>query len=600
MEARIVNLRTLFSDQVSYQIPHFQRPYAWSEGDQWMPLWEDVRTVAERFLNSNGGERVRPHFMGAIVLQHRTSSTGEVTKRLVVDGQQRLTTLQLFIKATQRVFQGVNDNERAERLRVLTENQDSHWGNDRDNQTKIRQSNHNDQKAFHEAITNPFADMRKDYVSITQAFRYFQEKVEKWLEDEKSYMTSKADALEETLTHHLQIAVIDLDDDERPHIIFETLNARGEPLKQSDLVKNTVMYEANVVDEANKADQLWGMFENEWWRKHTGEPRVNRMQIDRFLNHWMAMRTRADVSHQRVAAEFREFVAKSQTPDIEKIAKDIRTTGVIYKEMLEARDPDHEIETFLKRMKILDIAAVMPLLLWLKTSDAPRKQIKRCFEIIESYLVRRMLCGLISHGLGGFFVSLIEKFHQEPSMNYDLVMVNHLKSAASDSVVWPNDRILLERLKGRPMKGTVPRRRMVLEAVELDLRSDKTEQLLKTDGLTIEHIMPQKWENHWPIPSERPHQDDIDRRNEIVKYLGNLTLTTSKLNSSLSNAPWTEKRQTLDNHSVLFLNRTLLDKGFFWDDEAILERTSEIAQRIAGIWKPVEHFDATSNRIVRS
>ena len=111
MDAKIVNLTSLFSGQISYQIPQFQRPYAWDENEQWMPLWEDVKNIAERAMRIEDS-KVRPHFMGAIVLQHRQSKTGEVAKTLVVDGQQRLTTLQLLIKATQWAFQVANDNVR--------------------------------------------------------------------------------------------------------------------------------------------------------------------------------------------------------------------------------------------------------------------------------------------------------------------------------------------------------------------------------------------------------------------------------------------------------------------------------------------------------
>ena len=91
------------------------------------------------------------------------------------------------------------------------------------------------------------------------------------------------------------------------------------------------------------------------------------------------------------------------------------------------------------------------------------------------------------------------------------------------------------------MAGTAARRKMVLEAIELELRGDGAEPLGSTDTLTIEHIMPQKWETRWPLPEETRNQEDVDIRNERVKYLGNLTLTTNKLNTSLSNAPWDEK-----------------------------------------------------------
>ena len=99
------------------------------------------------------------------------------------------------------------------------------------------------------------------------------------------------------------------------------------------------------------------------------------------------MQSRQEVSHQRVAAEFREHVGSQQTPNIETIAEGVRATGVIYKNFLEVRDDDEEIRNFLKRMKILDIAVAMPLLLWLETSSPHRDDVKECFQIIESYLV---------------------------------------------------------------------------------------------------------------------------------------------------------------------------------------------------------------------
>ena len=556
-------------------------------------LWEDVKNVAERTMR-NEDSKVRPHFMGAIVLQPRKSKTGEVAKTLVVDGQQRLTTLQLLIKASQWAFQAANDNVRADRLRALTENKESHLGNDRDNQTKIRQSNHLDQKAFYEAIIASDVDGRSDFMLITRAYRFLKEKVETWLNDGHGDRVRKSDALEDALAKYLEIAVIDLDSDEKPHIIFETLNARGEPLKQSDLVKNTVMYEANVIDDSAAARRLWSMFDDLWWRKSTGEPRVERIQLDRFLNHWMVMQSRQEVSHQRVAAEFREHVGSQQTPNIETIAEGVRATGVIYKNFLEVRDDDEEIRNFLKRMKILDIAVAMPLLLWLETSSSHRDHVKECFQIIESYLVRRMLCGLISHGLGGFFANLLNKLHLQSPTDYVSITSDHFGSSTSSSTLWPNDRMLIERLSTRPLAGTVPRRKMVLEAIEDQMRGEFTEQLISIDKLTVEHLMPRKWGTHWRLPSDSPTQEEIERRDEAVKFLGNLTLTTSKLNSSLSNAPWREKHGALEKHGTLLLTKSLLSNHpHHFDEDSIFHRTSDMAERVAMIWRPLEHFKKT-------
>jgi hypothetical protein len=137
---------------------------------------------------------------------------------------------------------------------------------------------------------------------------------------------------------------------------------------------------------------------------------------------------------------------------------------------------------------------------------------------------------------------------------------------------------------------------MVLEAIEMSLRSEKSELLGATDKLTVEHIMPKRWEKNWPIPTDVSDEVAAERiRNEAIETIGNLTLTTDKLNSSLSNGQWSVKRQALDNHSILFLNKTLLQKTpGVWDEVAIQKRSKYLAKVIMQIWPSAEKFTATS------
>ena len=573
MDAKIVDLQILFQQPISYQIPQFQRSYAWGEESQWEPLWEDVRTVAEHYLNGEMGDKIRPHFMGAIVLFPQTNKTGEVTKSIIVDGQQRLTTLQLLIKAAQQLFQSQDDMARADRLRELTTNPESYCIVS-DDETKIRQSNRNDQKAFQAAIVDDYSDNSRQ--SIAEAYKFFKKKVNKWLNSEPENRAARADALEDTLAKHLQIAVIDLDKDEQPHLIFETLNARSERLKESDLIKNTVMYEADVIDDAQKARELWGMFDDEWWESDTGK--TSGTQIDRFLNYWMVMRILKEVNAGRVASEFRNYI-EDREDSIETVTEEIRQAGIIYKDMEKVRTP--RIEIFLKRMKIMNLGVITPLLLWLQTSNVPPEHWRGSIEVLESYLVRRMLCGYPTAGLNRFFISLLNKLNDVGPAYADRTIIEYLSSQTADNQIWPADWRLREALIG-PMKGRgmIARRKMVLEAIEMNLRSEKSEPLGATDRLTVEHIMPEKWEKNWPLTADVSDEVEAERiRNEAIATIGNLTLTTSKLNIALSNSPWSVKRRELGNHSTLFLNKQLLNGApNVWNEATIRRRSHDLAK----------------------
>ena len=588
MDADVLNLKTLFGSQVSYRIPQFQRPYAWKREDQWEPLWEDVRKVAGNVLRSETNVKIPPHFMGAIVLQQQTSGAGEVGKRIVVDGQQRLTTLQLLIQATREAFLTLNESEGATRLAELTRNGDAHLAGDPDNQTKIRQSNLNDQKAFQEVIRNIGQDGPALH-TISQAFQYFKEKVTAWLDQEPAQRVSRANALEVAITEYLQIAAIDLDEEEKPHFIFGVLNARAEPLRQCDHIKNTVMYEADVIDDHQKAHSLWGMFENDvWWREGTKEGHaLDRTHLDRFLNYWVVSKLRRDVPSNRVSAAFTVLVEQNKQAgrSIDEVAAEVRKAGRIYRDLEESRLPG--IEVFLKRMKDMELGVIMPPLLWLYTHDVPEERRRRGVSALESYLVRRMLCHALSQGLNRLFIEVLERLETGGAEKADDTILDFLKGQTSDNRTWPEDRSLSQHLIDSPLQCTRGRQKMVLEAIEMALRTDWSDGGELPDKLTVEHIMPQKWgERNWPLPENAiERQEAIDARNSAVKEIGNLTLVSVKLNAGLSNDPWSKKRETLDKHATLRLNWELLQSApSDWNEELIHARSRQLCEVIKGIW----------------
>jgi len=175
--------QVVFGTHVRYVVPLFQRPYVWNLEDQWQPLWADVANLAERVLEASTmpGPAVPPHFLGAIVLDAQTNPTGFISVRHVVDGQQRLTTLQLLLDAAQEVAERHGEAFDAETLRVLVLNQPQvtqHpdevfkvWPTDRD------------QDAFRAAMQNG-VEVPPDLAAsrIAQAHAYFVEQITSWAE----------------------------------------------------------------------------------------------------------------------------------------------------------------------------------------------------------------------------------------------------------------------------------------------------------------------------------------------------------------------------------------------------------------------------------
>ena len=168
----------------------------------------------------------------------------------------------------------------------------------------------------------------------------------------------------------------------------------------------------------------------------------------------------------------------------------------------------------------------------------------------------------------------------------DVTLVEHLRTTPLDNRRWPSDWLVRENLINHPLKGNQGRQRMVMEAIEDSLRSEFTESVAIGSNLTLEHVMPQRWETHWPLPDDKKNDPESEpARNNAVKEIGNLTLVAQKLNNRLSNGPWPEKRGELQKHSMLFLNKTLLENSpEVWDECSIRERSAKLAEEIIKVW----------------
>ena len=588
MHTDILTPKDLFQKEVRYTIPPFQRPYVWSQDDQWEPLWEDVRNVAENYLeelerSSNNGveaeQKTSPHFLGAVVLKQVPTAAKDIDQREVIDGQQRVTTLQLLLDAIQQICEESDQpylKRVARRLAKLVTNDEELIGDDELHIFKLWPTR-GDREAFRHAMDNGLAVNDFEDSLIVQAHEFFQLQVRKWLDDSAGPIEPKIDALEAAATSMIQMVVIDLSPQDDPNLIFETLNARGTPLEQSDLIKNFVLSR-----ERDRQGDIWGNLDDGWWRREVRQGRLFRPRLDMLLNYWLAMRTGSEVSPSRVFDVFRSYV---DGQEVHAVMSGVKQDLVHYRDFESSRGRSPEEKSFYYHVDIMQARVITPVLLLLLSAEAKARI--RAFSALESFLVRRMVCRQTTKDYNRLILELASRLKESGLDKADAVTAEFLKEQTAYAREWPSDEAVADALGSSPLYRllTRGRLRLVLEGVERRLRSSgKAEQPAVPTNLTIEHLMPVGWrQEEWPLPEGVATDAATYRRNTLIHSIGNLTLATQKLNSSMSNDPWASKRDELQEHSVLLLNNELLTQPS-WDEETIRSRSRRMAKLVSERW----------------
>lgn len=598
MKADAHPLSRIFGLPQQLMAPLFQRPYVWSRDNQWEPLWEDIRGVAEAL--HAGHEDIKPHFLGAIVLDQQLTPVHHVPTRFIIDGQQRLATLQVFFAAFRDACRQVLEDDRlAEAVEEMIFNT-SKLIEDETQRFKVLPTNV-DRVAYRIAMTagNPKTahNMHKEATSLDgrllEAYEFFFGALLQWLTEDEQDGEERARSLLRALGQKIVMVVIDIDDEDDAQMIFETLNARGTPLLPSDLVKNYLFRRAEVegLDVERLHENYWRPFDDDmsFWRGEVNHGRRKRPRIDIFLHHYLTLMRADEVSVEKLFGEFQELAAKSDR-DAEWHLKELHDYAMIFRRFMENFGSDRE-GVFFWRMENMETTTVFPFLLGLyrDLDEENREDLIAILGDIESFLVRRMVCGLTTKNYNRFFLDLIGEVRKDGVITHNEVR-EFLLSGTGDSVRWPDDEEFREAWMNRQLFNRLKRTRlrMVLHALDWCLFDEKSEYYDAGFNLTIEHIMPQAWEVNWPLPKvegETPeqHRERIDDRNWLIHTIGNLTMLTKQLNPAVSNGPFELKRKEINEFSILSLNR-FLHHTETWDEEAIVERSAELFELAREEW----------------
>lgn len=587
METNIHTPKELFVNPVCYTIPPFQRSYVWSQEDQWEPLWDDVRNVAESFMEEmerSGGNVLRaqaqttPHFLGAVVLQQVPRPAKFITQREVIDGQQRVTTIQLLLDAIQYVCEDLGFKPAATRLSMLVLNNQDLIDDESDEIFKLKPTKR-DREAFRHAMHNGLAVNDFEDSLIVQAHNFFQQQVRTWIEHVPGSRNDNVDALETAVTTMLQMVVIDLSPKDDPNVIFETLNARGTPLEQSDLIKNFVLSE--LPDNNRGNSDIWAELDDRWWREEVVQGRLARPKLDMLLNYWLSMRTGTDVGHSKVFDMFRHFTSERR---LEEVMSVVKRDLSFYRNFMTEERTEQEDLFYYRIFEVMKTGVITPVLLLLLSAESEARI--GALRALESFFVRRMLCRQSTRDYSRLALELATRLRESGLDNATEVVAGFLKEQTAYSREWPSDETVAASLETSPLYRLLTRGRLriVLEGIESQLRSPKAEQPQVPKNLTIEHLMPVGWqEEKWPLPEGIDRVAGTETRNRIVHSVGNLTLVNQRLNSSMSNDSWESKRVELLEHSVMALNSELTAK-YQWNEDSISARSRRMAKLITKCW----------------
>jgi len=593
--------------------------------DQWEPLWSDIRDRAEAVLatgnDRDARQRVYPHFLGAIVTSQTHVFGKEVHAYAVIDGQQRLTTLQLILAAFRDFVNTIEDAPYHADLLQATRN---HLTVAHEHERYKVWPTNVDRESFsavldsgsREAVAGYLRDESRAFRGkprLAQAYLFFYDQIAQWVNGDNedrpqddSTLGDRVDALFDALRRLLQVVEIALEEGDDPQVIFETLNARGAPLLPSDLVRNFVFTQANRRNEDADYlyEQYWRWFDDvdtdPFWKEDITFGREKRQRLVLFLYHFLTSVLATDLSISHLFDSFKRWWDGDRGPETtEQGLQTLTKYAIAYKTILQP-DPKTRLGRFTSRLQVVDVTTLHPLLLYLLVELRPPKaELNAIVEDLESYVVRRSICRLAAKNYNRYFLTLLQEVKASEGPVHGLIR-QFLLSGTGESVVWPNDADMRYVWLNEPAYQRVRSRglRMILEALNAESMSGYEEGVILEKPPTVEHIMPQAWQRNWTPPQES-EGDELpeQRRNRLLHTYGNLTLLSQRLNSKLGNAGYNERRAEIRKQTEMRLN-LYFDDVLEWDETAILKRGEHLFEIARQVWPRPEGSKASSSSLI--
>lgn len=604
MEAHGQPLRFLCDEQI-LEIPFFQRAYVWND-DNWKDLLEDL-------LKTSGS-----HFLGSIILKRAKSITGTADKAIIIDGQQRLTTLSILIKA---LYDSIY-NKRAKLINDATEALFyTLKSSDSDYLLTINHS-HNDRKQFEEVmgsvvdgeikspILSKLNEIKEDdsRLLIKRCYKFFYTQLMSISNEERINLWDNLFDKNNKI-----LVVIDLDDNDQEQKIFDTINSSGVRLTSTDIIKNALYQK--LIELTKDSDKIAEYYKRTWaetfekddsvvayWNKEKSMGRLWRQNSELLLQTVAIIKGIFDVDKkhtiQQLADLYKTEIEDYTEQQLYDFIEEITKYANIYKEHI----PDFngkenfeynntEIEAVEQRVLYIldknDISTFNPYIIYIfNTYEGQDKVIIEKLREIEKYVMTYLIT-------------------KKPTKNFNKDCTTFINDKTGNEIKNRLKDFTNAELKaGIVSKVSNKLGAEILFWIELKRRlAPKYDTKTLQFNYQLEHIMPQKWETNWSNVDYVDEQGNIlqknddnkSRRYEKVYSLGNMTLLNGRLNTSISNNNFQKKmegngkKKGVIKYSSLSVTKddlveSIYNKGKQWNEQVIHERENYLGNEVVELW----------------
>ena len=564
LQAGETTLNKLLNTSRQFIVPIFQRNYSWQK-NQYEQLWFDI-------LRASKFKEKQNHFIGSIVYIDMGTPAGRPQQLLLIDGQQRLTTISILLCAIKDYVQKFNLETKLINLAKI-KNQFLYNSDEIDEDRYKLLLNVQDKETYIKLIDNTIFTVNKPTTNIIKCYEFFYERIEDFIKQHGQIDEIYAGIFK------LSLVSISLDkDSDNPQMIFESMNSTGKDLSQTDLLRNYLLMDLTPEKQTRLYKTYWKPME-ELFGEDIYKNDLNK--FDYFIRDFLTLKS--DTGYickiNNVYENFKRYYLDNNCEKF-TVLKDLFTYAKYYACIDLLQENDDELKLYWQEFKKLDSHVVYPFLL--KLYDDYSRQIlikedfKKILQVVISYLWRRAICEIPTNSLSKTFATLYQAVDKEDYVN-SVIKAFVFKSSYKR---FPSDYEVREKLQTKDIYH-FRLRKYLLEALENYYHKEPID--LNTANYTIEHIMPQNIEHNlsW---QQMLGEDWQEVHSLYLHTLGNLTITG--YNAEMSNKSFWEKvnGESGFKHSHLKLNESIAQCDV-WNKKAIQRRTNILTDIILKIWK---------------